>query len=100
MTAATATDSKPSGSDRIVAYFKERLLRGELKVGDRIMPERELALTLDVGRPLLREVIRSLSMLGLLDVRHGSGTYVGKADVRVLSDFLHLLPFPRAGRAR
>lgn len=81
------SESRQPGSKRIVAYFKERLLRGELKVGDRIMPERELAAELEVGRPLLREVLRSLSMLGLLDVRHGSGTYIGKADIRVLSDF-------------
>lgn len=87
MNDAVVSVNKQPGSERIVAYFKERLLRGELKVGDRILPERELALELEVGRPLLREVLKSLSMLGLLDVRHGSGTYVGKADIRVLSDF-------------
>lgn len=84
---AIATDSKQPGSDRILAYFKERMLLGDLKVGDRILPERELAAELNVGRPLLREVLRSLSMLGLLDMRQGSGTYVSKADIRVLSDF-------------
>jgi DNA-binding FadR family transcriptional regulator len=82
-----ANDSKQPGSERVVAYFKERLLRGELKVGDRILPERELAQELDVGRPLLREVVKSLAMLGFLDVRHGSGTYIGKADIRVVADF-------------
>lgn len=87
MRIAAANDSKQPGSERVVAYFKERLLRGELKVGDRILPERELAQELGVGRPLLREVVKSLSMLGFLDVRHGSGTYIGKADIRVLSDF-------------
>ncbi|WP_330451153.1 FCD domain-containing protein [Paracoccus marcusii] len=68
-------------------YFKERILRGELKVGDQVMPERELAQHLDVGRPLLREVMKSLAMLGFLNVRQGSGTYIAKADIRVLSDF-------------
>lgn len=87
MSEIATSESKQPGSDRVIAYFKERLLRGELKVGDRLIPERELAQELSVGRPLLREVIKSLSMLGLLDVRHGSGTYIGKADIRVLSDF-------------
>lgn len=75
------------GSDRIVAYFKEHLTAGTLKIGDRVSPERELAQELSVGRPLLREVMRSLSMLGVLDVRHGSGTYIAKVDLGVMSDF-------------
>jgi len=49
--------------------------------------ERELSLELKVGRPLLREVMRSLDMLGVLDIRHGKGAYVAKADFKVLSDF-------------
>lgn len=80
-------DTQQNGSDRVVSYFKERILKGELKVGDRVMPERELAQHLDVGRPLLREVMKSLVMLGFLNVRQGSGTYIAKADIRVLSDF-------------
>lgn len=87
MSEVAVSESKQPGSKKVFAYFKERMLRGELKVGDRIMSERDLAQELEVGRPLLREVLRSLSMLGLLDVRQGSGTYVGKADIRVLSDF-------------
>ncbi|WP_114009202.1 FadR/GntR family transcriptional regulator [Cohaesibacter intestini] len=82
-----AKQQEPSSADRIVSYFKERILRGELKVGDKIKPERDLAQELSVGRPLLREVLRSLSMLGILDVRHGSGTYIGKVDLSMLSDF-------------
>lgn len=42
---------------------------------------------LGVGRPLLREVLKSLTMLGLLRTRHGSSTFVGKADFSVLTDF-------------
>ncbi|SDE99941.1 FadR/GntR family transcriptional regulator [Limimaricola pyoseonensis] len=81
------TAPRTGGAERIIAYFKERMILGEMKVGERLPPERELAQHLGVGRPLLREVIRSLSMLGLLDVRQGSGTYVGRADLGVLSDF-------------
>ncbi|WP_336057426.1 FadR/GntR family transcriptional regulator [Nitratireductor sp. CH_MIT9313-5] len=76
-----------SGADRVMAYFREKILSGELASGDRLPAERELAQQLNVGRPLLREAMRSLAMLGLVDIRHGSGAYVGKADVSVLSDF-------------
>lgn len=81
------TRHRDKGADRVIAYFKDALMTGALRAGDRIQPERSLALELGVGRPLLREVIRSLSMLGMLDVRHGSGTYVRQADLGVLSDF-------------
>ncbi|MFC0201949.1 FadR/GntR family transcriptional regulator [Paracoccus rhizosphaerae] len=87
MTEVPAVEARQTGSQRVVSYFKERILRGHLKVGDRVMPERELAQELNVGRPLLREVMKSLVMLGFLDVRQGSGTYIARADIRVLSDF-------------
>ena len=38
-------------------------------------------------RPLLREVLKSLAMLGLLDIRPGSGTFIARADIRLLTDF-------------
>lgn len=82
------TDEKvEKGADRIVAYFMAKLRHGELTLGDKVAPERELAKELGVGRPLLREVMRSLSMLGVLDIRHGSGTYIGKVDIGLMSDF-------------
>lgn len=75
------------GADRVISYFKDGMMTGALRVGEKLKPERELSRELDVGRPLLREVIRSLAMLGLLDVRQGSGTYVRRADVQVIGHF-------------
>lgn len=82
----TANDEL-GGAERVFAFFREQLLSGRLKAGDRLLGERELALKLGIGRPLLREAMRSLAMLGLLDIRHGKGAYVGKADISVLADF-------------
>lgn len=75
------------GTERVLAYFRERILSGEMKTGERLPSERDLAATLNVGRPLLREAMRALAMLGLVDIRHGSGAFVGKADISVLTDF-------------
>ena len=80
-------EEQASGSERVVAYFRTQLLNGSLRVGDRVPAERELARQLGVGRPLLREVVRSLTMLGLLKTRHGSGTYIAQSDFGVLTDF-------------
>jgi len=74
-------------TERVFEFFRERVLSGEWSPGDRLPSERELALALGVGRPLLREVMRSLDMLGVLDIRHGKGAFVAKADFKVLSDF-------------
>lgn len=75
------------GAERVFAFFREQLLSGRLKPGERLAGERELALSLGVSRPVLREALRSLAMLGFLDIRHGKGAYVRSADISVLTDF-------------
>lgn len=82
----TEPQEASKGTGRVFAYFREAILAGRLKPGDRLPAERELAQQLGVGRPLLRESMRSLAMLGMLDIRHGSGAYVGRARLSVLSD--------------
>ena len=52
------------------------ILDGTLKTGDRIPPERELATQLGLSRGVLREALRSLEYVGLLQARVGSGRYV------------------------
>lgn len=79
--------SAKNGSERVSAYFRSHILNGSLKVGDRLPAERDLAREIGVGRPLLREVLRSLTMLGLLRARQGSGTFIAQADFGVLTDF-------------
>lgn len=49
---------------------------GELRPGDRMLPEQELADQLGVSRGSLREAVRALSQVNVLDVRRGDGTYV------------------------
>jgi DNA-binding FadR family transcriptional regulator len=88
------TEETPRGADRVFIFFRSRLLSGELKAGDRLLAERELALTLGVSRPVLREALRSLAMLGLLDIQHGRGAFVRAADTSVLGQALTLCLAP------
>jgi GntR family transcriptional regulator, transcriptional repressor for pyruvate dehydrogenase complex len=60
----------------IITRIKTLLARGKLKPGDRLPPEREFAKILGVGRPALRQAIKALSTLGVLESRVGQGTYV------------------------
>jgi DNA-binding FadR family transcriptional regulator len=77
-----------NGAQRVFAALRERLLAGDLKSGDRLPAERDLALSLRISRPILREALRSLAMLGFLEIRHGSGAYVRNPDITMLGDFL------------
>lgn len=52
------------------------LIRGDWHAGQRIPPERELCLKLGVGRASLREALKALEIMGMIEVRLGDGTYV------------------------
>ena len=52
------------------------LIRGDWQSGERIPPERELSLKLGVGRASLREALKALEIIGMIEVRLGDGTYV------------------------
>jgi GntR family transcriptional regulator, transcriptional repressor for pyruvate dehydrogenase complex len=60
----------------IIEQIRELITSGRLKSGDRLPAERDLAVTLGVGRPAVREAIRALETLGILETRAGEGTFV------------------------
>jgi len=60
------------------------LLSGEFKAGQRIPSERQLAEALGVGRSAVRETVKSLSLLGLIEQRPGDGTYLTKSNSDLL----------------
>jgi GntR family transcriptional repressor for pyruvate dehydrogenase complex len=63
-------------SEEIADRLIRNILNGRFKFGERLPPEREIAKFLDVGRPTVREAIRTLSVIGLVEVRSGGGTFV------------------------
>src|ERR1051326_5305184 len=67
-------------SEEIVARLREMIHRGDLRPGDRLPAERELAKLLGVSRPTLRAGIGSLAALGVLQSRQGAGTFVVNTD--------------------
>jgi GntR family transcriptional repressor for pyruvate dehydrogenase complex len=70
--------SVPSNS--AVSEVARRLLRsfasGDILPGTRLPPERQLAASLGVGRSAVREALAALDMLGVVNIRPGSGTYL------------------------
>src|SRR5215212_7473187 len=68
-------DPERSGTtaEEVISQLREMIHRGELRPGDRLPPERDLAKLLGVSRPTLRAGIRSLSAVGVLQSRQGPG---------------------------
>ena len=81
-----APAAQGSGFSQVFDFLREQLLEGRIRNGDRLLPERELALQLGVSRPIVREALRALSMLGVVEIRERMGTVVRQPDVSVLGD--------------
>lgn len=61
---------------QVVDQIQAMILDGKLKRGDRLPPEREMAELFHVSRTSIREAIRSLDILGLVESRQGGGNYI------------------------
>ncbi|WP_160725976.1 FadR/GntR family transcriptional regulator [Bacillus sp. USDA818B3_A] len=64
--------------NKIVEEVKGFIQRGELKPGEQLPPERDLAQLLNVSRNTIRESYKVLSTLGLIEIKHGQGAFVAK----------------------
>lgn len=77
-------------AEQIVRQLAGLIRSGDLKPGDRLPAERTLANEFGVGRPTLREALRALQLLGILDIRHGGGVFVAEWQPDTLFGPLHL----------
>ncbi|WP_206243536.1 FadR/GntR family transcriptional regulator [Novosphingobium terrae] len=73
--------TRPIGSrikvvDEIIESLRQQIVSGKLGNGARLPTEKELAQQYAVSQPTIREGIRALETLGLVEVQHGSGTFV------------------------
>ncbi|WP_236239625.1 FadR/GntR family transcriptional regulator [Streptomyces sp. CC228A] len=75
-------------TDEAIDRIKEMIVSGALRPGDRLPKESELAAELGLSRNSLREAVRALSLIRILDVRQGDGTYVTSLDPQVLLEAL------------
>jgi GntR family transcriptional repressor for pyruvate dehydrogenase complex len=78
-------------AEAISAEILDLLRRKHLKPGDKLPPERELAEILGVSRPSLREALRALSIMKVVEVRQGDGTYVSALNPEELVEHLEFV---------
>jgi GntR family transcriptional regulator, transcriptional repressor for pyruvate dehydrogenase complex len=76
-------------AERIVDELRDRILSGELARGAKLPTERELAQGYGVSGATVRESIRALSSMHMIEVRHGSGAYVTADAEQLLAQSLH-----------
>ncbi|MEV3930828.1 MULTISPECIES: FadR/GntR family transcriptional regulator [unclassified Streptomyces] len=75
-------------TDEAIEKIKGMIVSGALAPGDRLPKESELAAELGLSRNSLREAVRALSLIRILDVRQGDGTYVTSLDPQLLLEAL------------
>jgi GntR family transcriptional repressor for pyruvate dehydrogenase complex len=75
-----------SVTDDAIEAIKQMIVEGELRPGDRLPREPDLAERLGLSRNSLREAVRALSLIHVLDVRRGDGTYVTSLEPSLLMD--------------
>ena len=71
--------------NRLTMYFADEILEGRLKRGDQIESDRELAKKINVGRSAVREALKVLDVLGMIDIRLGQGTYITSRETNFFS---------------
>ena len=59
-----------------MSHVRALINSGQLKPGDRLLAERDLALQIGVSRPTVRAGLRALAAMGVVESKHGSGTYI------------------------
>jgi GntR family transcriptional regulator, transcriptional repressor for pyruvate dehydrogenase complex len=76
-TVAPAAETGGQAFERVLRWVDDRILGGELRVGDRLPPERELARSLAVSRAAVREAVRTLQAQGVVRSAVGAGSAAG-----------------------
>ncbi len=77
---------------QIVKQLRKLILEQQIEPGDKLPSERMLSEKLGVGRSTIREALRSLELLGIIETRHGGGTFLASVQqhqlIEILSSFI------------
>ncbi len=77
--------------ERIVEQIEQRILQGDLHVGDQLPPERELCEQLGVSRTAVREAVKALRQKGLVEIYPGRGTFIANGTSQAMRRSLNLV---------
>ena len=83
--------TKTTAADQIIEQLRTQILTGARPIGAKLPPERELSVEFGVSSPTIREALRALSSMGLIEARQGSGAYVGPNMSRIVASGMGML---------
>lgn len=75
-----------SATELVIEAMKQLLMSKKIKPGDKLPSEKEIAQIIGVSRGSVREAMKILSAIGIVDIRQGDGTYVSDASNQGLLD--------------
>lgn len=81
-----------SATMQVVNSIKKSIQSGELKVGDKLPNETDMARDIGVGRSSFREGMRILAAYGVVEIRQGEGTYIVNKISQQILEFLGFFP--------
>lgn len=85
--------------EQVVERIKKMIEEGELKIGDKLPTERAMAEELNVSRASIREAIRSLEVIGLIESIQGAGNYIKNDFSEILLEPLSMMFMLQQGSA-
>ena len=88
MTSAIEPIKKSAISEEISTRLLSMIREKRLSPGEKLPPERELAAMLNVSRPSLREALRALAIMNVIEMRQGDGTYITSLEPDLLVEHL------------
>jgi GntR family transcriptional regulator, transcriptional repressor for pyruvate dehydrogenase complex len=88
---ATGEGAAVAVTDEAIEKIKAMIVSGTLRAGDRLPREADLAAELGLSRSSLREAVRALALINILDVRRGDGTYVTSLEPAVMLEALNFI---------
>lgn len=78
-------------SDDVAEQIRNLIIREDLAEGARLPAERDLAARFGASRPTVSQALRSLSLMGLVEIRHGSGAYVVRRPEAMVTASVNLM---------
>jgi GntR family transcriptional repressor for pyruvate dehydrogenase complex len=80
--------SRSTLPEEIANRLLEQIRAQQLRPGDKLPAERSLAQMMEVSRPVLREALRALAIMRVVDIRQGDGTYITSLEPKQLISHL------------
>ena len=82
---------RSSSAERIVENLITLIRERSLKTGDKLPAERQLCDMIGVSRPILREALKALQVMNIIDIRQGAGAYIKSLDPRDVVEHLDIV---------